>query len=259
MSNSRALTISAAIAGLAMLMVYSYVSDKEAEVKRAFGEEVVVLIAKQDIQGLQDIYPDMIEAVPVPKRFLQPGYITADEREALFITAKTVASTTILRGEQIVKTKLLFQGVETGVSGQVSIGKRAISIPVSEATAVNKLIKPGNRIDILSALTVREGTSQEIVVRNILQDVLVLATGAQIQNEIPRELLLDPVSQQPRVEDLRTKRAFTTITIELTPENAQKLIWTMASGGQNYVVLRNGNDRRVGETTSFKQENLLNK
>lgn len=257
MSNSRALLISAVLAGVAMLMVYSYVSDKETEIKREFGEEVVVLIAREDIPALSDIYPDMVRAVAIPKRFLQPGYVTAEEREALFVNTKTVASTTILRGEQIVKTKLLFQGVQTGVSGQVSMGKRALSLPVTEITAVNKLLKPGNRVDIVASMTIRIKDGQEIVVHNIVQDVVILATGNLIQHEIPRELTVDPVSLEERIEDLRKRQAYTTVIVEVSPLDASRLIWVLNSGGAMHLALRNNSDRRIVDVKTVRQGDVL--
>jgi pilus assembly protein CpaB len=258
MSNSRALLISAVIAGVALLMVYSYVSDKEEEIKKRYGEEVVVLTANQDIKPLQNIQPDMLLAVSVPKQFLQPGYIPVDERESLFIEATTIASTSILRGEQITKTKLLFDVLSTGLSTHVSVGKRAVTLPVNDIKAVNRLIKPGNRVDLVASIPVRKENRQEISTFVFLQDVPLLATGDFIQSEIPRDLKVDPVSLEQQVEDLRKQKTFTNITIEVNPEEVNKIVWLLSSNAEIYLSLRNNNDRRIHESIkSISEADLI--
>ena len=95
------------------------------------------------------------------------------------------------------------------------------------------------------------------MVKTILQDVLVLAVGDLIQSEIPRQLSLDPVTQEPKIEDLREKKNFTTVTLELEPEQAQRLVWLTTSGNASiYLTLRNTNDRRIIDIASTTEQDV---
>jgi pilus assembly protein CpaB len=258
MNNQRAILISAVVAAIAMLMVYSYVADKEDAIKKEFGEEVLVLVANQNIQSLNTITADMVSVQAVPKKYLQPGYVTSEEREDLFIHTQTVASAPIFKGEQMLKTKLLYQGSRTGISSQIAVSKRAISIAINDVMAVNKLIKPGDRVDILANMVVKQEKSQENVVKTIMQDVPILAVGDLIQSEIPRKLNVDPVTLETSVQDLRNKKNFNTITFHLDPEQAQKLVWLTTSGAATvYLTLRNTNDRRLIKLTTTTQREVM--
>ena len=57
---------------------------------------------------------------------------------------------------------------------QVSVGKRAIAIAVNENMAVSKLLKPGDRVDILAAIDYAAGQKDKYKIKTVLQDILVL-------------------------------------------------------------------------------------
>src|SRR5690606_40007608 len=50
-----------------------------------------------------------------------------------------------------------YPGAQSGLSRQISIGKRALSIQVTEGMAVSRLLKPGDRIDILTLVDYAAG------------------------------------------------------------------------------------------------------
>jgi len=143
----------------------------------------------------------------------------------------------------------------------ISEKNRAISIPVSQVTSVSYFIQPGSRIDLLSTFTVEEkleapqntgfsaqtnrntdpvnsqfsssnanelkAIAQRTITRTMLQNLLVLAVG----------------KATTRNAYLNTD-GYSTITLDVTPEEAELLTFMMAQGkgGFNLVLRNPGND-----------------
>jgi pilus assembly protein CpaB len=142
--NSRAFTLSLLIAGIAVFMVNSYIEGREAVFKDKYGTEVPVVVAKVDIKELELIDDRKVMTISVPKKYRMNGAF--EKQDHLY---NTIAAVPIKKGEQITKPRVTYPGARSGLSRQVSIGKRAMSVQVSEGQAVSKLIKPGDRIDRL--------------------------------------------------------------------------------------------------------------
>lgn len=245
--NSRAFTLSLVIAGIAVFMVQSYIEGRETQFRSRYGDLRQVVIAKTDIKEMETIDDRKVQITTVPGSYLMPGAFT--KVEDLY---NTIASTPIKKGEQITSPRVTYPGGKTGLSRQISEGKRAISVQVSEDEAVGKLIKPGDRIDILSLLDYGSGRIEMMKVKTVLQDVYVLATGKRVTNEIP--LVGLKVDKEIKKLNLNTYSNFNTITLELTPDEAQKLLFLRKVGGGVYISLRNNTDKsieKIGGTKLF--------
>ncbi len=240
-NETRTLWISLAAGVFAAFLLYSYSQEKKSEYDKVYGAMKNVVIAKIDIAEMQTIDDTMLEVVQKPTDFLQPG-ATQDPEAAV----GQVAASPIKKGEQILQTKLLQPGPDTGISLQVAPSKRAVTLPVDEVRGVAKLIRPGDRVDIIAAIDSGKGMSQKREVSVIMQDVVVLATGVNVVNNIPRTFELDAGSKNVNQISLNGSTNYTTLTIEATPKEAQDLIFIQATAsGAIYFTLRNPNDRAV--------------
>lgn len=238
-NQTRTLWISIGLGIFSMILIYSYSQEKKAEYDKRYGTSKRILIAAKDILEMQTIDETMIEFAEVPQEFAQPGSITEPD-----LVINRVAATPFKKGEQILNTKVLSLGANTGLSNQVAPGKRAISIPIDEARGVSKLVQPGDRIDILSSIEVGKGINKDLEVKTILQDVVVLATGLKITNNIPRVREKAGFSNEEFFRNLNGDTSFSTVTIEVDPQEAQSLVYIMAtSPGSLFFSLRNPNDR----------------
>src|SRR4051794_24313554 len=123
--NNKAFTISLALAGMAVFMIWSYISSQEEDLKKKYGGEQKVVVAKRDIQEMYEVTENSIEEVAKPKNFIEPGYAKTKSEVVGFI-----AMVPIRKGEQITLNKIREPGIRTGLSKQVSPGKRAVAIPV---------------------------------------------------------------------------------------------------------------------------------
>lgn len=230
----------ALIAGLvAAFMMYSYSQEKRAEFDKLNGAKKQVVIAKKDILELQTIDDELVEMVEIADTFAQPGVVTNTEQ-----IIGQIASTPFKKGEQILFNKLLQPGAETGIALQVLPSKRAISLPVDEMRGVSKLIRPGDRVDIVVALDSGKGVLARRDVVTLLTDVPVIATGLSVVNTIPRVFEYDASSKSVTQIALTGDTKYNTLTLEVSPKEAQDLVYILStSPGNIFFSLRNPNDK----------------
>lgn len=240
-NETRSLYISLAAGLFAAFLLYSYSQEKKAEVDKTYGSLKNVVVAKVDISEMQTIDDTMLEVIEKPADFMQPSSIHDPE-----IAVGQVAASPIKKGEQIMQTKLLQPGPDTGIALQVAPSKRAVTLPVDDVRGVAKLIRPGDRVDIFAAIDTGRGVTQKREVSMLMQDVVVLATGVNVVNNLPRMFELDNGSKNVQGISLNGDTKYSTITIEATPKESQDLIYILAtSPGNIFFTLRNPNDRAV--------------
>ncbi len=245
--NSRAFTLSLVIAGIAIFMVQSYIDGRESDFKKRYGDQRQVVIASEEIQEMETIDSKKLKVVTVPGKYVMPNAYNKIE-DLNF----AIASTPIMPGEQITPPRVSFPNQKTGLARQVSQGKRAFSVAVSEDQAVGKLIKPGDRVDILAPINYGSGTIDRSKVKTVIQDVYVLATGKRITREIP--LAGMQVDKEIRGLKLNTFTNFNNVTLELSPYDVQKIIFLTQYSKGIYLSLRSNNDKnqeRIGATSLF--------
>jgi pilus assembly protein CpaB len=240
-NQSRTLVISLAAGLFASFLLYSYSQENRAAYEKKFGAKRNVVIAKVDIGEMQTIDDTMLIVDQKPSDFVEPGAISDTE-----LAVGQVAAAPIKKGEQVLQTKLLQPGPDTGISLQVAPTKRAVTLPVDEVRGVAKLIRPGDRIDIYAAVDSGKGINARREVTMIMQDVVVLATGVNVVNNIPRTMELDSNGKNIIQTTLTGDTKYNTVTIEATPKESQDLIYLLATTpGNIYFTLRNPNDRAV--------------
>jgi len=252
--NSRAMTLSVIMAGIAVFFVMSSVSSIEEQAKQKFGDEVTVLVAKSDIKEMDTILDTMVEPKSVPKRFVEPAAIAfntqvkEDSSDYAMETKRIIGNVAIVpikKGEQLSLNKITEPNLRTGLAPQVTPGKRAISIGVGETESVAKLIKPGDRVDVIAVIDASniQGSRDSKIARTVLQDVVILAVGRSITNNLARKIDRDPSSGKPTVRSLSEYDGYSSVTLELDPGQAQLVAAIMGSPANKLVLtLRNNDD-----------------
>jgi pilus assembly protein CpaB len=123
---------------------------------------------------------------------------------------------------------------------------------------VAKLVRPGDRVDIITSIEYNDGKSAQREVKTMLQDVLVLATGLNVTNNIPRALQLDAYNGKPSFRNLNGDTSFSSITLEVSPQEAQNIIYIMSvAPGSMFLSLRNPNDRTTPRLATSNLDNVL--
>lgn len=230
-------------------LLYSHIQEKNKEVTKKYGAKTTVVIAKKGISEMAPINETQIELKEMPIEFVSPGSIT-DPNDIIGM----VALVSFKKGEQLLRNKITKPSPLTGLSLQVSPGKRAITIPVDEMRAVAKLLKPGDRIDILAAISVGKGQSRRKEVKPIMQSASILATGVQITNELPVLYEKNKRGDAVIIKNLTRNTNFSSVTIEATPLEAQKIFFILNQNPKDLMmVLRHPTDTgpvRISSTTS---------
>lgn len=252
-NETRTLWISVASALFAVFLLYSYTQEKSAELTKKFGAKQRVVIAAQDINEMETVDETMLQIVEKPVDFIEPQAISDPELAVGMITLAPIR-----KDEQLLQSKLTKPGPVTGLSLQVSPTKRAVSIPINEVNGVAKLINPGDRIDIVAALDIGKGLNQHREVKTLMQDVTVLATGSRVVNELP--VLYEKMGKEDFIKNLRGDLNFNTITVEVSPEESQDLIYLLSTAqGSIFLTLRHPSDHAKRRFPESSIDSLLGK
>jgi pilus assembly protein CpaB len=249
-NETRTLWISIISAVIAVFLLYSSLQERKSELTKTFGSESTAVVAKTEINEMETIQESMLEVIKVPTKAKQPSAIS-DPQEV----AGKVALVPMSKGEQILSNKVSMPGILTGLSLQVTPTKRAVTIPIDETRGVAKLLRPGDRIDIVAALDVGKGLNQRREVKTILQDVTILATGLRVSNELPR--LMEQQGKDTYIRNIKEFQ-FSNITLEVTPDEAQDLVYILSTSPTSlFVSLRHPTDRDKKSIRTSTVEGIL--
>jgi pilus assembly protein CpaB len=264
MQDRRAFLISISFSALAMYLVYQYISGEDQRLSRMYKDTVPVVRAKKDILQYSTIRPTDIETISVPKALAPSGAV--DIKEDAF---DAVAAVPISQGEYILDNKLISKNIYTGLESQISREKRAISIPVNVKSAVGYLLRPGNRVDVAAHFEYLlpkgpgGGSRSASEVKVFLQDLLVLASGRTIQSEPPKAVDQDMIRSLRGLKDdslvkqtepelrealnyAKDDKNYQTVTLEVTPQQAQTLVYVLSLYGESLtLLLRHSDDRQM--------------
>lgn len=184
---------------LASGSVYLYLESLKQEVKKDL-DYTLVPVASRDIPARTVVTAGMVEQKEVP---LSQLHQEAHQDDQGVIGSTT--STPIFTGEQFLQQKLVGTGDTTeGLSYIISPGKRAMSIAVNEVSGVGRMVLPGDQVDVIAVLDLREETDRVTYATLLVQRVKVLAVGRVLE------------AGTPYLEAC-------TVTLEVTPEEAQRL------------------------------------
>ena len=238
-NETRNLWLSIGAALFAVFLIYSYSQEKKKELDKNLGAKKTIVRAKEDIPEMSTVYDTMLETVEIPANYVYPDTVSVPDE-----IVGHVAAVPVKKGQLILKNMLLTPGPDTGISLQVAPNKRAVTIPVDDIRGVAKLIRPGDRVDIVATVDVGKGQNQRREATILMQDVPILATGVSVVNNIPRLMELDSSGKNLTQTSLTADTKYATVTIEASPKEAQDLIYLLAtSPGNLFFTLRNPNDR----------------
>ena len=117
-----------------------------------------------------------------------------------------------------------------GLSADIKKQMRAVSINCSGAASVSGMVRPNDHVDVIGTFDLSDPTkagpkAKSLVTSTILQNVLVLATGKQTAKMKGQEVA-----------------GYATVTLEVTPREAEMLAFAEQIKGRLVLTLRNRND-----------------
>jgi pilus assembly protein CpaB len=226
------------LAVVAAAIVFNVIKDSQRKVEEAKKprDTVPVVIAVRDLyMGL----PITREDITV--RYVFPEMVPRDET---FPDLEKIIDRTprerILNGEPIREERLASANAGIGLNAIVTPGKRAMTIATDTETAVAGLLQAGNFVDVIVTIKPEDPTAvgAKYVAETILQEIKILAVGSSLGGNAAKEKDAKDVKKKG---DSATKKLRPSITVEVTPEEAEKLALAQTRG-EIHVVLRSDID-----------------
>jgi len=181
----------------------------------------IVVTASMNIPARAHITAPMVIATTRPAEEVQSDAI-GNPADAV----GQVAAIDIPQGG-IVTTSALAKPTPVPVGLQVPPGMRAVSIPIDMVKGVSGLVKPGDRVDVMSIPPRGEGDPRAY---SFLRDVLVLAIGADYTN--PQATPVPGAAPGAAPPPTPAPGPAGTATLAVTPQQADQL----ASADLNTVL-----------------------
>jgi pilus assembly protein CpaB len=236
MRNKRliiALLAAVAFGLVAAISVSQYLSRAQAYTRNL--NQVVV--AKVEIPIGSRIIAEQLTVAQFPRNVTPEGaYSTMDK------LIDRVAVVRISAKEPVTENRLAPIGTAAGLSSVIPDGYRAMTVKVDEVVGVSGFIMPGTLVDIVVVTQPPKATGQEEMISKIvLQNIKVLASGQNID--------------RPK-NDREVERAVRAVTLQVTPEQAEKLALA-SSEGRLQLVMRNSVDQGDEVTPGANKSSLL--
>ncbi len=242
MKQKTLLFASIAVGLLAAILTRSYLATKNVEIARLKAQFVKehgtmeVVCFKKDVPGGTTLTLNEIGHTTVPAKGLRGQAIPAE-------MYKTVAGRKTLFGHKRGET-VFWSDLEGGnpalrtLAGDIKRQMRAVSINASGAAAVSGMVHPADHVDVIGTFSfpgapdANGRPTTKFVTCTILQNVLVLATGRETAKSIAPN----------------ASGGYSTVTLEVSPREAEMLVFAEQMHGRLSLSLRNPND------TSYERE-----
>jgi len=197
-----------------------------------------VVVAKVDIPVGSRIIPEQLAVAQFPADVTPEGALSKIDEQLI----GRVVVTSISPRDPVTEAKLAPIGAAGGLSSMIPEGYRAMTVAVNDVVGVSGFIMPGTLVDIVVVITPPKGTgNEEMISKIVLQNIKVLASGQNID--------------KPK-NDREVERTIKAVTLQVTPEQAEKLALA-SSEGKLQLVMRNSVDQADEQTAGANKRTLL--
>ncbi len=191
-----------------------------------------LVVASEPLSAGSRLSPNRLKLVDWPTNNPVPGSFSdvAALRDRVIVAP-------IASGEPLLEAKLAPVGNRAGLTATIKPGLRAVTIHVNEVGGVAGFALPGSLVDVVVTLQEDQG---RMISKIVLQKILVLA-----------------IAQEVTIKDEVKAKVVNTVTLEVTPQHAEKLDLAV-SVGTITLALRNQLDEAEVATQGVHKNELLN-
>src|SRR5688572_23056947 len=182
-----------------------------------------VVVASKELPEGMTIDPLSLKTIQLPVQMVPVGAFSVTDS-----VAGRVTRIPVFTGEAIVPGRLAPVGTGPGLELKIPPGQRAMAVRINDVAGISGLLQPNSRVDVL--VTIQESqTSGRQVAKLFMSNMLVLSVGTEIQRD-------------------QTGKAInaTTVTLAVTPDEAERLAIAMNTGAIQLVL------RGYGEPDSVR-------
>ncbi|WP_310475265.1 Flp pilus assembly protein CpaB [Sandarakinorhabdus sp.] len=221
-NRSRLMLISGVVLLVVAMLVARLLPQGRSSPARPSMAMAQAVVAATAIGFGEKLAADKLKLIDVPARQLPKGHFL--RIDPLILGAARIAMRPIAANEIIIETALVAGATRLSTAPLLTPGMRALAIQVNELAGLSGLVFPGDRIDVLM---VRQPDEAMPYAEILAQNLRVLAVGNDMN--VARE--------KPKLEK--------SITLEVSPLQAQKLTLAMANGTISLALRQFSNDARV--------------
>jgi pilus assembly protein CpaB len=239
--NRNIVTLAVAIvAGLATCgLVVKYLHDQRTQIEaETVGKHrmLAVMVAKENLPRGTVVQPGEFEPRPMPLEYIHASAI--DQKHlGRFVGQKLAAP--LRKGEALLIVHL--ESTAQVFSNTLKNGNRALTTEVDEVNSISGLLRPTDHIDLM--VTARGiGKKTGDVTFPLLTNVEVLATGQ--------------VTRKTEGANGKSTKTYTTITLSVSPEDAERIV-VAKNSGKLTAVLRNPQDDKSNSVSAMNIDDVL--
>ncbi len=197
-----------------------------------------VVVAKVEIPVGARIIAEQLAVAQFPRNVMPEGTFPLIDDKLI----GRVVVTRLSPREPVTESRLAPVGAAGGLSSVIPDGYRAMTVKVNEVVGVSGFIMPGTLVDIVVVIAPPKESGQgEMISKIVLQNIKVLASGQNID--------------KPK-DDREVERSVKAVTLQVTPEQAEKLALA-SSEGKLQLVMRNSVDQGDEVTPGANKSTLL--
>jgi len=212
-------------------LAYKYLNDTKQSMDKT--EYIKIIVAAQDVPAKTKLNEKMLTFKEIPKK-----YKHVKETANLEDVANKILLVPVTAGQSIMTNQVLAaDDSREGLAYLVPQGKRALAVPVDEVSGVAGLIKPGDRVDVLTTVVIDDIPYTAVP----LQDIEVLAVDKEMNVNFD-------ASKKPLESN--------TVTVAVTFAQAKRLMMASQRGAIR-LMLRSPIDNTKGYSAALKLEDLL--
>ena len=176
-----------------------------------------ILVARKALPVGTIIDAESLTYQPWPKEQVQNVYYTEGQPDSdMSKLLGTVVRYPVTAGQPLTRGALVGPNDRGFLAAALGPGMRAITVPVSKASSVSGFVFPGDRVDLMLTQSVSGEGNPLKVSETIIRNLRVLATDQRTDS---------------KNEDGKTVvKAFSNVTIEVTPRIAEKIAVAQSLG-----------------------------
>ena len=212
--------------------VYNFLRQQRLAMEAFRHSTQDVVVAAKEIPAGTTITSDMVKLSSYLKTSVPPGSFSSPEQ-----VNGRVVSTSVVVGEPLLASRM---GEKAGLTVLLTPGHRAMAVKVNEIIGVSGFIAPNDKVDVIANVERPGANGQDAQISKIvLQNKRVLSVAQTMEQN---------KDGKPQIAS--------SITLELTPEDAEKL--SLASmEGKILLALRSTQDEHIVQTKGSTTRDLL--
>jgi len=211
------------VAAIAAYALYTYLRGQETKLSEAVATQRIVVAAVEIPMGTT-INMTQVKTADWPKSNMPQGAFPASDQ----VIGRTSIQT-FLAGEAITEPRLMPKEGPIGImTYKIPEGHRAMTVAVDQVAGVAGFLNPGNIVDVVLTASPPGATQQ--ISKIVLQNVPILAIGQIVEQKEGKPVVVP------------------TVTVDITPEDSEKLA-IASTQGRLQLVLRRLGDKEIAKTT----------